>query len=122
MVEECKQDNYDYCEKFTNNEPMPVESQNCHFVPKRLCFVRNRKRVRKMKRYSYVKECKPVARQICDQVERRYMKPKCEKQERMKCSYEPVEKCQESDKLFCQKVDMGTEVEICDKKFATNHL
>jgi len=122
LVEVCKQDNYDYCEKLTNNEPMPVESQNCHFVPKKFCLVRDRKRARKVKRYSYVKECKQVVRQICHPLERNVVKPRCEKQNRMKCSYEPVEKCQEMDKLFCQKVDMGTEVEICDRKFDTNYL
>jgi len=122
MVETCKQDYFNYCEKFTNVEPLPVEDQNCHFEPKKLCFVRNMKRIRKVKKYSYVNDCKQVARQICEQVEKHTVQPRCHKQERLKCSYEPVEICKETDELYCQKVEEVTEVEVCENKFATTYL
>merc|ERR1712130_643813 len=37
QVEVCKTDVHRYCEKFSNIFPFPVEEQNCHFEPKKLC-------------------------------------------------------------------------------------
>jgi len=122
LIEVCAQDHYDYCEKFTNLEPIPVEDQNCHLESKKICHVRGMSRPRKVQRFSYVKDCKEVARQICDQVEKKSIRPRCDEQGRLKCSYEPVESCRESDELFCHKVEEVSEVEVCDNKFATSYL
>merc|ERR1712096_554227 len=37
QVEVCKTDVHRYCEKFSNIFPFPVEKQNCHFEPKKIC-------------------------------------------------------------------------------------
>merc|ERR1712059_212498 len=37
QVEVCKTDVHRYCEKFSNIFPFPVEEQNCHFEPKKIC-------------------------------------------------------------------------------------
>merc|ERR1712025_132202 len=47
-----------YCEKFSNIFPFPVEEQNCHFEPKKICELEMKTRPKKAKKYSYTKDCK----------------------------------------------------------------
>eukprot|EP00092_Neocalanus_flemingeri_P025482 GFUD01027630.1.p1 GENE.GFUD01027630.1~~GFUD01027630.1.p1 ORF type:complete len:330 (+),score=71.45 GFUD01027630.1:80-1069(+) len=122
LVEVCEQDVYEYCEKFTNTEPIPIENQNCHFEKKKICEIQKMSRPKKAKNYSYTKDCKKVDREICSQVERKKIEPLCDLQERLKCSYTPLTKCEMMDKLYCHKVEEVTMEEICDAKFETNYL
>ena len=57
LVETCEPQSYEYCEKLTNTVAFPVEEQNCRFVPKSVCEVLEMTRPKKVKRYSYVKDC-----------------------------------------------------------------
>merc|ERR1712179_384492 len=53
--------------KFSNIFPFPVEEQNCHFEPKKICELEMKTRPKKAKKYSYTKDCKEQPREICDQ-------------------------------------------------------
>merc|ERR1712142_130478 len=53
QVEVCKTDVHRYCEKFSNIFPFPVEEQNCHFEPKKICELEMKTRPKKAKKYSY---------------------------------------------------------------------
>eukprot|EP00092_Neocalanus_flemingeri_P018711 GFUD01020266.1.p1 GENE.GFUD01020266.1~~GFUD01020266.1.p1 ORF type:complete len:317 (-),score=74.64 GFUD01020266.1:118-1068(-) len=122
LVDVCEQDIYEYCEKFTNINPMPVEDQNCHYEKKKICEVENMSRVKNAKSYSYTKDCKMVDREICAQVEKKKIEPICEIQERMMCPYEPVTKCELETKNYCHKVEELKMEEVCDEKFETSYL
>merc|ERR1712215_653088 len=93
QVEVCKTDVHRYCEKFPNTHPFPVEEQNCHFEPKKICELQMKTRPKKAKKYSYVKDCKEQPRQICDQCETQNLEPLCDTEESLVCTYEPVETC-----------------------------
>merc|ERR1711909_110464 len=58
QVEVCKTDGHRYCEKFSNIFPFPVEEQNCHFEPKKICELEMKTRPKKAKKYSYTKDCR----------------------------------------------------------------
>ena len=68
-MEVCKTDVHRYCEKFSNIFPFPVEKQNCHFEPKKICEMEMKTRPNKAKKYSYTKDCREQPREICDQYE-----------------------------------------------------
>jgi len=122
QIEVCKTDVHKYCEKFPNTHPFPVEEQNCHFEPKKICELKMKTRPKKAKKYSYVKDCKEQPRQICDQCETQSLEPVCDFQERLTCSYEPKEQCKEEPKQYCHKVEKITLEEVCDPKFDTRYL
>ena len=61
QVEVCKTDVHRYCEKFSNIFPFPVEKQNCHFEPKKICELEMKTRPKKAKKYSYTMDCKEAA-------------------------------------------------------------
>ena len=82
-----------YCEKFSNIFPFPVEEQNCHFEPKKICELEMKTRPKKAKKYSYTKDCKEQPREICDQCEKKSLQPLCNTQERLVRTYEPVDTC-----------------------------
>jgi hypothetical protein len=50
--EHCQPTTEHFCQKFTNSFPRPVETQNCHVEPKKVCEIQRRTRKRKAKRYS----------------------------------------------------------------------
>merc|ERR1711955_38217 len=93
-----KTDVHRYCEKFSNIFPFPVEEQNCHFEPKKICELEMKTRPKKAKKYSYTKDCKDQPREICDQCEKKSLKPVCVMQDRLVCTYEPEETCKDEDK------------------------
>merc|ERR1711942_88227 len=122
QVEVCKTDVHRYCEKFSNIFPFPVEEQNCHFEPKKICELETKTRPKKAKKYSYTKDCKEQPREICDQCEKKSLRPVCEMQERLECAYSPVEKCRDEPKEYCHKVEEVVLEEVCDMKFDTSYL
>jgi len=122
QVEVCKTDVHRYCEKFSNIFPFPVEEQNCHFEPKKICELEMKTRPKKAKKYSYTKDCKEQPREICDQCEKKKMQPMCDTLERLVCTYEPEETCNEVDKQYCHKVEKVVLEEVCDMKFDTRYL
>merc|ERR1711872_658288 len=69
----------EFCKIF----PFPVEGQNCHFEPKKICELEMKTRPKKAKKYSYTKDCKEQPREICDQCEKKSLRPVCEMQERL---------------------------------------
>merc|ERR1719318_1680026 len=89
-----KIDVHRYCEKFSNIFPFPVEEQNCHFEPKK----------------------------ICEQCEKKSIQPLCDMQERLVCNYVPVESCSQEAKQYCHKVEKVVVEEVCDMKFDTQYL
>ena len=99
----CKTDVHRYCEKFSNIFPFPVEEQNCHFEPKKICELQQKTRPKKAKKYSYTKDCKEQPREICDQCEKRSTKPVCDIQKRFQCNYVPEESCKDEAKLYWGK-------------------
>merc|ERR1712083_17425 len=101
QVEVCKTDVHRYCEKFSNIFPFPVEEQNCHFEPKKICELEMKTRPKKAKKYS---------------------KPLCDTQDRLVCTYEPEETCKNEDKQYCHKVEKVVLEEVCDMKFDTRYL
>ena len=64
-MEVCKTDVHRYCEKFSNIFPFPVEEQNCHFEPKKICEMAMKTCPKKAKKYSYTKDCNELPREIC---------------------------------------------------------
>ena len=121
-MEVCKTDVHRYCEKFSNIFPFPVEEQNCHFEPKKICELEMKTRPKKAKKYSYTKDCKEQPREICDQCEKKSLRPVCEMQQRLECVYTPKEECRDEDKQYCHKVERVELVEECDMKFDTSYL
>ena len=111
-----------YCEKFSNIFPFPVEEQNCHFEPKKICELEMKTRPKKAKKYSYTKDCKEQPREICDQCEKKTLKPVCTMEARQECVYKPVEKCKDEEKQYCHKVEKVVMEEVCDMKFDTRYL
>ena len=67
QVEVCKTDVHRYCEKFSNIFPFPVEEQNCHFEPKKICELEMKTCPKKAKKYSYTKDCKEKPKELSDQ-------------------------------------------------------
>merc|ERR1711909_227942 len=122
QVEVCKTDVHRYCEKFSNIFPFPIEEQNCHFEPKKICELEMKTRPKKAKKYSYTKDCKEQPREICDQCEKKSIQPLCDTQERLVCTYEPVETCNDVDKQYCHKVEKVELEEVCDMKFDSRYL
>merc|ERR1712055_698038 len=122
QVEVCRTDIHRYCEKFSNVFPFPVEKQNCHFEPKKICELEMKTRPKKAKKYSYIKDCKEQPREICDQCEKKFLQPVCEQQERLVCTYEPEETCRDEQKQYCYKVEEVVVEEVCDMKFDTKYL
>jgi len=118
----CEQQVQRYCQKFTNPTPQPVERQNCHFEPKKVCQLEARTRNRKAKRYTYTPDCKPVPREICDQTEVNNVAPVCTMENRLDCDYIPVKKCTEEQKQYCWKVEQVVQEEVCDEKFDYENL
>ena len=118
----CKTDVHRYCEKFSNVFPFPVEEQNCHFEPKKICELQQKTRPKKAKKYSYTKDCKEQPREICDQCEKKSIQPLCDMQERLVCTYEPEESCREEAKQYCHKVEKVVVEEVCDMKYDTRYL
>merc|ERR1711864_28563 len=101
QVEVCKTDVHRYCEKFSNIFPFPVEEQNCHFEPKKICELQQKTRPKKAKKY---------------------IQPLCDMQERLVCNYVPVESCSQEAKQYCHKVEKVVVEEVCDMKFDTQYL
>jgi len=122
QVEVCKTDIHRYCEKFSNVFPFPVEKQNCHFEPKKICELEMKTRPKKAKKYSYTKDCKEQPREICDQCEKKSIQPLCDMQERLVCTYYPEEQCSEEQKQYCYKVEEVIVEEVCDMKFDTKYI
>jgi len=116
--EVCRTDSSRYCQKFSNPFPQPVEKQNCHFEPKRICELQRRIRPKMAKRYTYSQFCKEVPRQICDQAELKLVAPVCVMEDRLKCDYIPVKQCDKEMKQYCYKVEKIVEEEVCDEKFS----
>jgi len=112
--EKCKPRTNRWCEKLTNEMPIPVQKQNCHREPKKTCELENRSRPKKCKKYVYTKECSPVPRQICDNKSVTKLRPVCDKIQRNVCSYEPQEKCQEEEKKYCYKVESKVWEKVCE--------
>ena len=75
--EHCQPTTQRFCQKFTNSFPQPVEKQNCHFEPKKVCEIQRRTREQKAKRYSYSQDCNVVPREVCDQKEKKSVVPAC---------------------------------------------
>jgi len=122
QVEVCKTDVHKYCEKFPNTHPFPMEEQNCHFEPKKICELKQKTRPKKAKMYSYTKDCQEQPREICDQCETKLLEPVCSFQDRLTCKYTPKEQCQEEAKEYCHKVEKIVLVEVCDSKFDSGYL
>nr|AGN29677.1 hypothetical protein [Acartia pacifica] len=123
--EQCKPRSSKYCEKFTNEFPVPQEKQNCHTEPMKKCELEVRSRPKKAKKYMYHKDCKPVSRKVCDNCEKKQLKPVCDQVQRKVCSYKPEETCQEEKKQYCfktekiivDKVCQGEKKEVFDETF-----
>jgi len=114
----CQQRKSKWCEKFSNDSPVPVEKQNCHSEPMKKCESETRSRPKKAKQYVYTKECKPVARQVCESQEHKKLRTTCDKIQKKVCSYKPEEKCEEEKKEYCYKVEKMVWEKVCiaDKK------
>ena len=121
-MEVCKTDVHRYCEKFSNVFPFPVEEQNCHFEPKKICELQQKTRPKKAKKYSYTKDYKEQPREMCDQCEKKSIQPICDMQKRLVCKYEPEESCREEAKQYCHKVEKMVVEEVCDMKYDTQYL
>ena len=64
---EAKTDAHRYWEKFSNIFPFPVEKQNCHFEPKKICEVKMKTHPKKAKKYNYTKDSKEQPRKLFGQ-------------------------------------------------------
>merc|ERR1719228_1102457 len=116
-IEICRQQTQRYCQKFTNPFPRPVERQNCHFEPKKICELEKKTRNKKAKRFSYSPDCRRVPREICDQTEQNSVTPICDTVMRHVCNYVPEKKCVDEQKQYCWKAEQKVQEEVCDDKF-----
>jgi len=120
--EVCQQKSQRYCQKIPKKIPQPVEGQNCHFEPKKVCTLEDRTRTKKAKRYNYTPDCKPVPREICDQTQTNDVEPVCTTETRLDCDYVPQKSCTDEQKQYCWKVEKVVQEEVCDKKIETTVL
>ena len=111
-----------YCEKFTNKVPVPYEQQNCHFAPKKICEIQDRKRIKRGKKYTYREDCEEVAREVCDQLEKKVIQPVCSMEKHLTCIYEPEEHCVAETKQHCFMDERVVVEEVCDDKTDTKYL
>jgi len=124
--ETCKPVHSRFCEKFTNEFPVPQQKQNCHTEPMKRCELEVRSRPKKAKKYVYHKDCKPVSRKVCDTCEKKTLSPVCDKIHKQVCKYKPEEKCHEEKKEYCfktekiiiDKVCVGEKKEVYDETFS----
>jgi len=122
----CKPQHSRFCEKFTNEFPVPEQKQNCHTEPMKRCELEVRSRPKKAKKYVYHKDCKPVSRKVCDTCEKKTLSPVCDKVHKQVCKYKPEEKCQVEKKEYCfktekiiiDKVCVGEKKEVYDETFS----
>jgi len=121
-MERCEVLTHRYCEKLTNQNPVPYETQNCHFEAKKICEIQDRTRIKKGKKYSYRTHCEEVPRQICDQAEKKVLEAVCSMESRMQCKYHPEETCEEEEKSKCFVVEDTVLEEVCDMKIDTSYL
>ena len=115
---EAKTDAHRYWEKFSNIFPFPVEKQNCHFEPKKICEVKMKTHPKKAKKYNYTKDCKEQPREIRDQCEKNSIQPLCNTQERLVRTDELVDRSQEfgrHENSTRPTEETGTNVGLCDQ-------
>merc|ERR1712142_1136584 len=124
--ETCRPQYSRFCEKFTNEFPVPEQKQNCHTEPMKRCELEVRSRPKKAKKYVYHKDCKPVSRKVCDTCEKKTLSPVCDKIHKQVCKHKPEEKCHEEKKEYCfktekiiiDKVCVGEKKEVYDETFS----
>merc|ERR1711972_835242 len=92
------------CEKLTEMVPVPVERQNCHDENKKVCELEERSQPKQVKKYVYMKECRPVPKTVCDNTDQKQLKLSCVPSERKECSYQPEEKCENVPKQHCYQI------------------
>jgi len=111
--ESCKPRVSKYCEKFTNEYPVPVEKQNCHSEPVKHCEMEERKRPKKAREFVYHKECRPVKRQVCEDCEKKKLRENCGEMQRNVCRYQPKEHCVEEEKKYCFQNESVLHEKVC---------
>jgi len=109
----CQPQESRFCEKFTNEFPMPVQKQNCHTEPMKRCELEVRSRPKKAKKYVYHKNCKPVTRKVCDTCEKKTLIPVCDNLQKQVCKYIPQQKCHDEKKEYCFKTEKIIIDEVC---------
>jgi len=112
-VQQCKVQASRFCDKLTNDFPYPVEKQACHSDPYKRCEMERRSRPKKVKRYSYNKQCVPVSRQACDSSVKASLRVTCGPSTRVTCTYVPKEKCTEETKQYCYKAEKVITEKVC---------
>merc|ERR1712201_63367 len=105
QVEVCKTDVHRYCEKFSNIFPFPVEEQNCHFEPKKICELEMKTRPKKPRSTATPRTARSSPGRSVTSARKRAFSLCVEKQERLVCTYEPEETCTDEDKQYCHKVE-----------------
>merc|ERR1712212_613471 len=84
--------------------PIPVEKQNCHDEKKKVCELEERSQPKQVKKYVYLKECRPVPKTVCDNADQKLLKLSCVPSSRKECSYHPEEKCENVPKEYCYQI------------------
>jgi hypothetical protein len=112
-METCKVQGSRFCDKLTNEFPYPVEKQACHSDPFKRCEMEVRSRPKKVKKYSYTKQCVPVTRQACASAVKHGLNVKCGPSNRVACTYVPKEKCTEETKQYCYKAEKIVTEKVC---------
>merc|ERR1712202_21532 len=116
QVEVCKTDVHRYCEKFSNIFPFPVEEQNCHFEPKKICELEMKTRPKRPKSTATIRTARSSPGKSATNARRSPSSPS------VTCSYKPVEQCKDEAKEYCYKVEKVGVEEVCDMKFDTSYF
>merc|ERR1712029_237304 len=75
--EYCEDREEKVCEKLTEMVPVPVERQNCHDENKKVCELEERSQPKQVKKYAYMKECRPVPKTVCDNADQKQLSKLC---------------------------------------------
>ena len=62
----CEDRDEKVCEKLSEIVPVLVERQNCHDENKKVYQLEDRSQPKQVKKYIYMKECRPVPKTVCD--------------------------------------------------------
>merc|ERR1719450_779415 len=108
------------CEKLTEMVPIPVEKQNCHDEFKKVCELEERSQPKQVKKYVYVKECRPVPKTVCDNADQMLLKLSCVPSSRKECSYHPEESCEDIPKEHCYQIPYQVKKMECSPTYESS--
>jgi len=113
--EKCRPRVHKVCEKLHYIQPNAVREEKCRTESVKKCVVEKKNKPKKVKKFSYDKQCKPVPRKMCDAADREVLRESCEEVVSQQCKYRPENRCSEEKLEHCYKKPKVVYDEVCDE-------